>query len=186
MGTSNFYNKNASKIFVCLENYTDEDTDESVSPEREEIEEFKDYLIEQLNQIENFSFSEAMGTYVDNDTYVGQLYVHRNFMDVDVEISLYVILRMGCYEAANLDYESKVFLNSSEYDTLDEDDFIYLATLEQHNKGLILSNYPKLEKWFEATQTNMIQSLESVFEKVTTPYVRLGTFSNGESVYQKA
>lgn len=186
MGTSNFYNKNASKIFVCLENYTDEDTDELISPDTHDIEDFKSYLIEQLNQIENFSFSEDKGTFMKDGTYIGQLYAHRNFMDVDVEISLSVILRFGYYEAANLDYESKVFLNSSECTTLDEDDFIYLASLEQHNKGLILSNYPKLEKWFENTQTNMIQALETVFEKVTTPYVRLCTLSNGESIYQKA
>jgi hypothetical protein len=40
-------------------------------------------------------------------------------------------------------------------------------------------------KWIEKTKTEAIEMVEKAFRESSEEYGRLGTFSNGESIYKK-
>ena len=54
------------------------------------------------------------------------------------------------------------------------------------NRGLQVLQNKNAVKWAEKTKTELIELIEEVFTKVSQPLNVVASFSNGETIYQKA
>jgi len=197
MATSNFYNKDASKIFVCLESYEDfildEDGNETEEketrqPERYEINEFIEDVKEQLEELGNYYMSETSGKYNRNfsETSLGTIYKSKNFAGVEVNVYVNCCLISGYYEAANLDYS--VSFDVGNYTEMDETD---LNDLEQdmydmiQNYGMAKIQAKNVLKWLNKATIELTDLVEEVYTKNSNQYQLMARFSNGETMYQK-
>lgn len=193
MGTNNFYSSGKT-IFAVLMDYEDEVFDENGEPTGEtemrsceewEYQDLKDYTIELMEQ-SKFSYSED-GSFNNNrnfeGTLIGSLKAEKWFGDVEVEVRVNLILRSGYYEGANLDYEVEYYAGSGYDDTIN---FSY--EFESHSdmsKGLQIIQTRNAEKWAERITEELTEEVEKIYTRVSTPYRKLGSFSNGEGVYEK-
>jgi hypothetical protein len=53
------------------------------------------------------------------------------------------------------------------------------------NGGLKTIQAKNIVKWIEKTKAEAIEMVEKAFRESSEEYGRLGTFSNGESIYKK-
>lgn len=188
MGTANFYVKNASKYFVVLEN-TQEENGEIYAPEHWEIEDFKNNIHDRFKEL---SFGFQKDDRSDNDsnfggTYLGTMMINKMFGDIDVDVQINIILRSGYYEAAVLDWETKMYVDGDE---VDEDylwsDRIIEYSMSEMSKGLQTIQFGHIQKWYPKAMDKLIYETEKVFENVcSTKLICVGRASNGEAFYKK-
>lgn len=156
MGTSNFYNKNASNVFACeIENDFDyNDLKENLDSILEENDYFSD---ESYNDNRNFR-----GLFIGKKTFT--------FSNKTKEVSAIIkpIIRSGYYQGVNLDYE---------FEIIDE----YGYELNDYEKGT-KTIFQKAQKALHKE----IKNLEKIFSEIGTPLNVVARFSNGETIYQKA
>lgn len=194
MATSNFYNKNASKVYAVLMDYEDNVFDKDGNETEEKIMvscneyDYNDLVCNLKYELsKNSDFQKDYGK-IDNNrnfdgTIIGSLVKSKCFADCEIYICLTSVIRSGYYEGANLDWELNISVDGSEVDIIDYSDFQYNSFL---NKGIctILAN--KTNKWIEKTKTKLISELETVYENWSTPLIKVATFSNGETIYKQA
>jgi hypothetical protein len=104
----------------------------------------------------------------------------------DIEISVKVIGQIvsAYYEGASLDFS--VEFNDEEY-TNDKPDFEWLFEYQSEmNKGLQVLQNRKAIIWAEKETEKMKNLIEEIFTEVSQPLNVVATFSNGETIYQKA
>jgi hypothetical protein len=194
MGTNNFYSSGKT-IFAVLMDYEDEVFDENgeptgekemVAPDQDDSDNLKDWVKELFNEQTKFSFSED-GSFNNNrnfeGTLMGSLKAEKWFGDINVEVRVNLILRSGYYEGANLDYEVEYYAGSDYDDTIN---FSY--EFESHSdmsKGLQVIQTKNAERWAEKIKEELTEEVEKIYTRVSTPYRKLGSFSNGEGVYEK-
>lgn len=193
MGTNNFYS-NAKTIFAVLMDYEDKVFDENGEPTGEtemrsceewEYQDLKDYAIELMEE-SKFSYSDS-GNFSNNrnfeGTLLGSLNVDKSFGDMLIEVRINAVIRSGYYEGANLDYEVEYYAGSG-YD--DHINFAY--EFESHSDmgaGMQKIQLKNAERWAEKITEELEEELERIFTQLSTPYNKVGQFSNGEAVYQK-
>lgn len=168
-----------------------EEQTEYRSCESYEYDEFKEYLREtaqeEIKELKNVWYKEENGS--DNDrnycaTNLFSFNTSKMFGDIEVEVSIIGQIVSAYYEGASLDFA--VEFNDEEY-TNDEPDFEWLFEYQSEmNKGLQVIQNRNAIKWAEKTKTELIELIEEVFTKVSEPLNVLGTFSNGETIYEKA
>lgn len=201
MGASNFHRVNASKVYVVLESYerpvldddlNETDEMETVSPERYEVDEFIEYAKEHFNDNKGrFSFS---GSHCNENsehelrsyptTFLGIFNDGKQFGDVYAGVELKCFMRSAYYDGANLDWELTVTLGGGVCEgDITMDDYPYCSDMNVGMRKIQLKN---INKYIDKTRTEIINHVEALFEKLSTPYLLVGTFSNGESIYQKA
>jgi len=165
MGTNNFYNRNASKIFAC-----DLEGDDSYSFLKEGLLESLDkYFINQFCQ--NDSFDDNNRNYPG--IYIGNIdYEYRNCL-----LRIKPVIRSGYYEGCNLDYEIEY---RSEQD--------FCEDLEDLKNDLEHSKRPfkAVEKSFKKQLKLIVKNLEKVFAENSTALNKVGQFSNGEAIYERS
>jgi hypothetical protein len=203
MGTSNFYYRNASKVFAIGLNYeqpildedgNETDENENVSCESFEYEEqienvkyhmeenkgkfhFSDY--EQKSQLDNRNFCAS---------YVGSLSANKNFGDVNIDVQINAFSRAGYYEGACLDWELCVNVDGNGNDSDDIEDVTYFVentSSRNMNDGMLKIQAKNAQKWANKISDELIAAVEKSFEISSTCFVRVATFSNGETIYQK-
>lgn len=205
MGTSNFHNSNARKIYVVLESYEqpvlDEDGNETeetetYTPDSYEAEDLTDYIQETFKEQHKdlYWFKKDTNSYNELRSfgagYICTLIDEKCFGDVQLNVRINCFIRSGYYEAANLDWELQIDCNSYSYNDdecgegfeLSIDDY-YNSSMSEGLKKIQLKN---MNKWIEKTKESLIEKVETIFEEIANPYLKVGTFSNGETVYQKA
>jgi hypothetical protein len=167
-------------------NYTDQETEETICPELYEIQEFKNEVEDLFQEESSYDFYPRKWGYEQTShkgAFLGSLREDKTFGDVEVSIKILIVLRYGYYEGANLDYEVQ-FSSGSCWE--DEPDFRFdFESRSYMNSGMIKIQSRNAEKWAVKESEEMIKEIEKLFTQVTTPYRKLGSFSNGEGVYEK-
>ncbi len=162
MGTSNFLNKNASKIFA-------------VSEENSEF--LKADLVTALKKDSSFYAYEQYDS-------------ERNYSDISLgefglrlessSISISPIIRSGYYEGVNLDFEIQI----KDFQGEPWDSFEELASYLLESEELKFKrDFQQLKKF----QRETIKKLEKIFAEFSDHKLKvLARFSNGETMYCEA
>lgn len=127
-----------------------------------------EYLIDDIKDIfkakfgieffEDFSYSSASRDY--NGIRFGYIVKTIGHDEIIVD----TIIRSGYYLGANLDWDMKFYIDGYHEYTMDD-----------------IHKYPKLQKEFN----KVIDQVEDLYEKLSTPLNKVGSFSNGEAIYEK-
>lgn len=197
MGTSNFYYKNASKVYAVCMPYEDfildgegNETDEKETrhPETFEVNDTLDFIRERLSETKNFDCDIKEGW--NNNTprsfpseNLATWTAHKIFGGVSVSIVITAVANSGYYEGACLDWFENIYVAGYERDKAECDDFEYYGNL---NKGISTIIAGAANKWITKTKTAMVYELEKVFDSVSEVKLQqLATMSNGEGVYKQ-
>jgi hypothetical protein len=191
MATPNFASpENASKYYVVLTSYEDEESGEVRYPEYWEYEDFKDNMV---SLIEELPFNVYESGFIDNSrsyasTELTSLHNSKCFGDVEVGITVVAILTGAYYDGATLDYLVKFECSGYETDSIDDllETFVdpYYSDM---NEGMLKIQSKNAERFLEEELEAMSSKLEEVYERVSEHKLNcVGVFSNGEAVYESA
>lgn len=171
MATANFKQREESKVFVVLENWEDEETREIISPDEYDCDELKRYVIELLKgkfKAAKYVRVEDMIKQGHSDAFC-EVNGYKSFGDMDADISFNIYIDSGYYEAASLTFDITTNIDSDYSDM---------------NEGMKKIQERNIDKWIDAMEEKLRLDIESVFTEVSTPYIRVATFSNGEAIYK--
>ena len=191
MGTSNFHRVNASKVFAVLMNQPALDDDGSetgdyYAPDEWEIDEFFEYLREQLAKNTTFfpggsdphelsSFpSRVIGEIRSGTDFAGGL--------ISGRITITAVMRSGYYEGACLDWHITKSIDGDEYDDVSE----YDGGANDFTEVEAECARFDIEGWFWSEEKRLIEFVEGVFAQASMPMEVVATFSNGETIYKTA
>ena len=164
----------------CIEHGT-----EYRSAERYEYEDFKEYLRETAKESKKqFLYLEEEGSDNDRNYCATNLFSYstsKMFGDIEIEVRIIGQIVSAYYEGASLDFV--VEFNGEENEELD---FYWDFDNSDMNRGLQVLQNRNAVKWAEKTKTELIKLIEEVFTKVSEPLNVVASFSNGETIYQKA
>jgi hypothetical protein len=169
MATNNFYKKNASYFYVI-------DNEEGNFDIWEFIED------DILNDLAKLGYEDIRN---ENkwDERDSKIIAEKRFYEDDIEVKLYVIIRAGYYSGANLDWDFEIIDNEGNEikcgDYYENDFYDYIEDRKEKNE------MKKQQKRIVKKLHKEIDKLEKMFAKITTPYIKIGQFSNGEAIYQK-
>jgi hypothetical protein len=183
MATSNFYSKNASKIFA-----TDFD-------EQEFYDEFKINLSISLEEVADKSKTISFSPYGNDDDelrsypsdVIGQLYASREYdmgddTKVEVMVNVNAVVRSGYYSGCNLDYCYNFQVDNSTFSNID-DTVDYLENYGSRAMAEYKAGFAT--KFLSKTLDEIVEKMEEVFSQYTDSYVVTARFSNGETIYEK-
>ena len=170
MGTSNFHYKNTSKCYAVLMN------DEDGYPAQEyEIDDLKHNVFEDVK--EAFGTVDSKPPRVDDSRSYPAISIVgvRKWLQLDspqkyedeayADLYFTCFIRSGYYEGGCLDYDVKVEVDGYETEV-----------------GMIKSEWRTM---IEAEIETIGNQLEKIFERYSIPLTRVGTFSNGETIYTR-
>ena len=183
MATSNFYTKNASKIYAVL--LSQVDGDEVYPADEFELEALIESIHIHLPDYDRTNERDNNRNYSGN--YVAEKSVYKDYGDVEIGFTLKVVIRGAYYEGATLDWELLDY-NESGY-SMDEaiecakDELEYSSDM---NNGLIEIQKGLIGRWMKSAIEYETEELERVFEKLSTPLQVAARFSNGETMYKSA
>ena len=188
------------------ENATLEEKTEYRSCEQYEYDDFKEYLRETAET----KLKETVYTYKeeeksDNDrnycaTDLFSFQTSKSYGDIEVEIKITGQIVSAYYEGASLDYRLEIY-NGGEWSEVSNGYYkvtvgcivasLFEAIYDNHsfsdmNRGLRKIMLPKAVKWAEKETDKMKELIEEIFTEVSMPLNVVGTFSNGETIYEKA
>lgn len=157
MGAPNFYNANAKYIYAV------------------ELNDDPDYemLIEDLHYEFGIEFKNDFiekDEWDNNRSYEGKIIgrIHKTLGDEQIMINL--IVRNGYHAGVNLDWDAEFIVMENDYE-------------ENYDLECIdLDKFPNVRDEFHKA----INKVEEIYEKLSTPLNKVGQFSNGEAVYEKA
>lgn len=105
---------------------------------------------------------------------------------VDLEVVVTAWVRSGYYEAACLDWTLEVRAGGRYVDEVPEvTEIVENYRYDSEYPNLAVPHGIAAHTWLEATKERLIKEVEALFEEVSTPYKRVATFSNGETIYEK-
>lgn len=173
MGTSNFHNVNASKVFA-VELETEFDYDDLVSNLKSELQPDTPYF--------NQPDPDELRSYPSNT--LGVMFKDRIVDGYDLRVSIYPVVRSGYYAGCNLDwfYTIQFANNCNTYDNykmfaehVKDDEFNFDLSVNEKSNILTVTQLElgKLKK-----------QVEDVYAKFSTPLVVKARFSNGETMYE--
>lgn len=180
MGTSNFYTKNASKLYPLFTDM-EEDEREFFDYDRQ-CEDVAEFIDESNNKYDSSGIVNETNGYDRNfpERELLTLSHSKWFGDVEIEVNLKVIVRAGYYDGANLDYQVSC-------DNFEDASYIVIDSYNSDmNAGMCKIQTNNAIAWAEQTQAEMEEYIEAIFAKVTEPYVMIARASNGETFYKKA
>lgn len=182
MGTSNFYNVNASKIYVI-------DYEDNNHMWEESQDHLGDLILDMDNSFEtstNIESRENLRSHQSNS--IGFFKNSLEYLGLDFTININIFIRPGYYSAANLDYEVEWFVDSSDYYEAVDDLIHDIHTSIDYypvNKGVWAIHKSSLENKLTKIESELTSNVEKILSKISEPYNCLGTFSNGEALYEK-
>ena len=181
------YSEEDFNNLVCCEVDLVEQT-EYVSAERYEYEDFKEYLREtaqeEAKELKTIWYKEESGSDNNRNYCATNLFSYstsKMFGDIEIEVGIIGQIVSAYYEGASLDFV--VEFNGEENEELD---FYWDFDNSNMNRGLQVLQNRNAVKWAEKTKTELIELIEEVFTKVSEPLNVVASFSNGETIYQKA
>lgn len=176
MGTGNFYNKNASRIFA-FETEEEFDYEDNVDNIR--------YALKEKGFDEEDGYENGLRSF--SGRYIASKTVSKDYHGMEVSATIKAICRSGYYSGANVDWELEYQYESQNTDEVNAD---YIAEeLERYydvKRGMALIQGKNAAKWLEKAGQALVDELEAVLEAYTTPLVVTARFSNGETWYGEA
>lgn len=176
MSAPNFYNANASNIFMvsCEDDFSYQDTKDNVSYELEELGWDSVRKYDGERNYPGCVFSEKT-----KKASIGKFWV---------DVTVRAIIRSGYFSDANLDWDIEI--DGTEYDLECYNETEALEQLESsyeysENPGFCKMQAKNLVKNVEKAVSELTEELESVYEKYSERLLCLGIFSNGEAIYGK-
>lgn len=182
MGTSNFHTENAQSAYVIDygdNEYMWEEAQEHLGTWIKEL----DSTFELDNRINSESELRSYST-----SSIGYWSFEVMFLNLTFEFKVNLFIRLGYYEAANLDYEFEWILDyTNSYEDIDsiiseidEDPTTYnikpeLWTIRKSN----------LKQSLKQLESKVITNVENILTQISTPYGVVAKFSNGETIYEK-
>jgi len=169
MSTSNFHNVNASRVFACeLENdYDYQDLKDNLESELSQLDEYQDGGHDR-HELRSFP-SHVLGSLNTNGYWGG----------ICIEVRVSAIIRSGYYAGCNLDWALQYSTGGSDWVySLDQDDLNY--------EGLNNQQATRAINWVNQVTEELITKLEKIYKDYSIPLRVVATFSNGETVYEKA
>lgn len=176
MGANNFYNVNASKVFVVED---DEFLETDLQNELPKLQ-----LTKRLETAHNLRSYYSVS--------IGEMYEQFKFLNIKFTVAIEIYQRIGYYEYSNLDWE--IIITHSEecnFKANNTEDVVndicnYGDKYYGINKGLLHIHKHRLLHKLNKIYDNLIKEVEEAFEKVTQPYKCIATASNGEAFYERA
>lgn len=184
MGTSNFYNRNASKIFAISGTFENEEGET-------EIDEFiyddtKGNIQSELKDFTSCDKWESNGLRSYDGTIFAEKTEWKTFAGAEFGVKIQCIARSGYYDGANFDWEVTFEdAGGNDFDEVDESDIKDILEYYADSpkvKGIVA---PHVAKWLEKTKTELVEKVEKVYEMYTDKLVVTARFSNGETMYAK-
>lgn len=177
MSAPNFYNANASNIFMvsCEDDFSYQDTKDNV---------FYDLKNLGWNEIDEWdgerNYSGHLFAEKDKKVTIGDFYIY---------VTVRAIIRSGYFADANLDWDIEI--EGTEYDLNCYDESDAIENLESSyeygdNPGFCKMQAKNLVKKVDQAISELSEELESVYSKYTERLVRIALFSNGEAIYGRA
>lgn len=210
MGTSNFARGNTSRVFAVLMNedvyvcseceaYHYEENpgccdgatyEESRASERYDVDDFKYYVREVAEQkaSNGIQYSDEDGSDNDRNYCATDLFSYRAskwYGDIEVEVQIVAKMVSGYYEGASLDFDVTVFDGYEFSDRDNSVEYLFGNNCSCMNQGLLKIQQRHAERWVDKAKYQLIELVEQVFEQVSIPLKVVGTFSNGETIYEK-
>lgn len=191
MATNNFYYRNASKVFAIGLDYENEDGENVSCDEFEydmEIENVQYHMDENKGK---FHYSEyERKSQLDNRNfcarYIASLTANKKIGDIDIEIEINAFSRAGYYEGACLDWELNINVDGNDSDDIDDVTYFVENTSSRNmNEGMLKIQAKNAQKWANKVKDELVALVEKSFENSSTCFVRVATFSNGETIYKK-
>jgi len=178
MGTSNFYNKNASRVFAF---------------ETEEEWDYEDNVDNIQSVLEDKGFDredayEANGLRSYGGKYIASKTVSKTFYGVEVMVTIKAICRSGYYSGCNIDWEL-----SCQCESITSDEPIFADDIAEEmeryydiKRGMALIQGRNAANYIQKAGQELVDELEAVLGEITTPLVVFARFSNGETIYKEA
>ena len=159
-----------------------------VSPDEYEYDDLKDYIREtaqeEAKELKTIWYKEESGSDNDRNYCATNLFSYstsKMFGDIEIEVRIIGQIVSAYYEGASLDFV--VEFNGEENEELD---FYWDFDNSDMNRGLQVLQNKNATKWAEKKATELKELIEEVFTKVSEPLNVVASFSNGETIYQKA
>lgn len=200
MGTSNFYYKNASRVYaICMSrecDVLDEDGNETGeteyrSPESYECEDTLEFIRESILESggDYYNWAKSRSSLRSYEGgYLGSLRSIKQYGDINIEMYVHAFYRIGYYEGACLDWELEIMVDGIECDD-DIDwahDMVYDGRYSSMSSGLKAMLAKKAENWMRSESDRLSDAMEKVFDETSEVKMRkVATFSNGETIYEK-
>lgn len=175
MATGNFHNVNASKVFAC-ELESEFDYEDLMLNLEEALKAMKcDYCFngDDPHELRSFPSRVLTGMGFSKD--------YKEF-SVDMEIS--IIIRSGYYSGCNLDWDIKYSIEG-----IESDEPVFIDLLESYvecSEKMAKYKASLAEQWAVRESSNIISRIEAIFAEFSIPLQTVGSFSNGETIYEKA
>ena len=156
--------------------------EESRSCEEWEIDDLKNFIKEKMEEkfkgVQDYDYKDYDRNYPSSG--ISRFFVQETFCGEEIEIEFGIILTWAYYEGATLDFLITKYLNGDEvYGEFTKDD-LYNTDLNEGMKELQWRNF---DKKINSIVEKYSKEINELLEEVSTPLSKLGTFSNGESVY---
>ena len=180
MATNNFMNENASNIYVI----TDDKMEFDYMADNEILAEDIKGLLPDLTIYNDYE------VYYENSSYpsvrLGEICeeVTTN-KDIYITVCVTLVLRSGYYEASNLDYEYSINIDD---DTIYDDGIGIDEFLNEYQDAFKLTDDEVIDisEEIDEVLSRLISKIEETYSKLSETYKQLGTFSNGEGIYERA
>lgn len=186
MGTSNFYNRNANRIYAIEIN----DHFEYIS----ELEEIRHQM--KRHGFETYKRKDMPRPGSDDRNYPALIVAEKSLSEFwgenEVVVNLRAIVRSGYYSGINLDYEFDLWVNNHQNDE-PENDLEYWgnfqASIEEifsdrTNAGLAKIHAGYAEAWIEEAIQELTEKIEGIYGQISRPLTVKAVASNGETIYQ--
>lgn len=173
MGTSNFHNVNSGRIY---------------SVELQEDWEYDDLKLNLKTELKEHTTDDPYELRSFPSQVIGCLDKQKTFGDLDIDLSIYCVIRSGYYEGLNLDWFMKLDIGNTSYiDEIPEKHHLIddLRYFNDWNKGLSTIQSENVLKWIKTTKEELITKMEKIYEENSTPLKVVAQFSNGETIYEK-
>lgn len=188
MGTANFHNVNASKIYAVLLNWEDEETGETCYPEGYDYDEFCINAIDRIDEhMKKAGFNitgEGNDPHSRESRGLTGAYIGKNHAGAEISVTIYAVLRSAYYEGANLDWFIQYEVNCY---TSTEEPFEAGDIQSEWDGGLSKRHAETAIKWMDSQRNKLVEALEKIFGELSERRLNcIGRFSNGEAVYRDA
>lgn len=174
MATGNFYNKNASYIFVgILENEFDYD-------------DLLDNIRYAFNDKPEFGRIVNLEgwNHKDDSRNIVEVYSKaKEYKDFDVSLSMEIVARSGYYEHCNIDWNMYINISGEQFEIDEDVENLLWGYVE--GDGMLKRYAGWVQNWIDANKDEFRVAVEKIIADYTTPYGVSARFSNGETWYKK-
>lgn len=185
MSTGNFYKENARHYYSL---FGDIEDSADCSYIEDYVQYFKEDFIKKMEQYPYTTKIEKEFPKGDNRNYPIEYFASwsatRTLGDLPITTTLYAGIRSGYYEAANLDWMLRVFIDGS----VETEDFTFVSDYNyysQMNNGMKAIHAKNAARWHDKISEEMVNNMEKLFSVSSIVLDIRAAFSNGEVIYRR-